>query len=72
MEELHKSVASLATSVAVMGKQMEEQTKDISKMNANIESLRGVPAKRWESLVSALIGALIGALVSAIVSKALT
>lgn len=71
MEELQKTISSLTTSVALMGQQLEVQTKNMSKMNANIESLQGLPAKRWESIISALLGALIGALVSAIVAKAL-
>ena len=61
LEEEHEAIHQLATSVAVMAEKMDAMNKSLTSMNAKVEDIENRPAKRWDSLVSAIIGAAAGA-----------
>lgn len=71
LEEEHEAIHQIATSVAVMAEKMDSMNKSLTNMSAKVEDIENRPAKRWESLVSAIIGALGGAFLGWIMGGAL-
>jgi methyl-accepting chemotaxis protein len=68
LEEEHEAIHQIATSVAVMAEKMDSMNKSLTSMSAKVEDIENRPAKRWESVVSAIIGAAAGAFLAWVMS----
>lgn len=68
LEEEHEAIHQIATSVAVLAEKMDSMNKSLNSMSAKVEDIENRPAKRWESVVSAIIGALAGAFLAWVMS----
>ena len=62
LEEEHKTLNSLATSVAVMAEQMKTMNTSVNTLTAKVDEIEARPGKRWEAIVAAAISAIVGAL----------
>ena len=68
LEEEHEAIHQIATSVAVMAEKMDSMNKSLTAMTTKVEDIENRPAKRWESVVSAVIGTLAGAFIGWLMS----
>ncbi len=57
IRDLTVSVEKMAVNMNYMQKSLEKQSKDI-------ESIKAIPAGRWDKLISGIIGALVTALIA--------
>ena len=55
-------VELLVESVQKMTVEMQHMREDLNRMAAELTDMENKPAKRWETIVSALLGALAGGL----------
>jgi predicted nuclease with TOPRIM domain len=62
-EDLHQ----LATSVAVMAEQMKGLNQNVTTLRGEVEEIKEKPAKRYDTIVTAIITGLISALVGFVV-----
>ena len=62
MRDLHK----LTEAVAVTNTNVQQLTKRVDEMHADIKGLGAVPSKRWNAAVEWLIKGAVGAIVGAI------
>lgn len=73
LEDTVTVVHELATSVAVMAKTQEQQTKALEGLQKTVEEIKAVPARRWEQVVEkvifGLVGTGLGVIVTFVVSK---
>lgn len=60
LQQSHKVLQEMATSIAVMAKDQKTLTNKVDAVIAKVDVLEGRPGKRWDALVTALIGALVG------------
>ncbi len=61
-------IEELIESVQKMTVEMQHMREDINKMSVDLSELERKPAKRWDSLVSAVLGALAGGLGTALIT----
>lgn len=61
----------LATSIEVMATKQETMSDNIEKMDAKITVLEEKPAKRWDSIVTAIISSVVGIILGAILGNLL-
>ena len=59
-QELLNTVNSLARSVDRQTVVLEQQGKDLSRLQTDVAALKDKPAKRWDTVIAALIAALVG------------
>ena len=74
LDTLEKRVGEqdkLVTAICGLQKDMEHTKSDVSTIKTNVDKLLGKPAKRWDSVVTAIITALISVLVGAVLGKLL-
>lgn len=64
LEEAHEVLHQLATAVAVMAEKMDAMNKSVSTLATKVDEIENEPAKRWDTLVTALLSAAAGALVA--------
>ncbi|MBR2663285.1 MAG: hypothetical protein IKE25_06185 [Clostridia bacterium] len=62
IEEIRKDISQMAKSIAVMEVKLENVSRDVDEMKA-------VPKKRYDSVVSAIIATLVTAFVGYIIGK---
>ncbi|MBO6303165.1 MAG: hypothetical protein J6N15_12090 [Ruminiclostridium sp.] len=61
-------IEELIESVQKMTVEMQHMREDINRMSEGLSELESKPARRWESVVSAVLGALAGGLGTAIIT----
>ena len=73
-----EAVQKLATSVEVMVKEQCHQTEAIDRIEKNVEKLDGKveqlehkPAKRWDTVVTAIITSIVGGIIGIILASVL-
>lgn len=60
LQQSHKVLQDMATSLAVMAKDQKTLTNKVDAVIAKVDVLEGRPGKRWDTLITALIGAIVG------------
>lgn len=68
LEDTVDAIHELATNVALLAHGLERQDKDIKEIKADVQTLKAVPAKRWEQVVEKVFFGAVGALVGALVA----
>lgn len=66
LETEHETLHSLATSVAVMAEQMKSMNTKVGVLTDKVDELEAKPAKRWETVVTAILTGIAGALLGAV------
>lgn len=69
LEAEQKDIRDLVTSVALIAQKQESMEQSINHIQRDVEALTEKPAKRWETLVSAIISVVVGALLGYIFSR---
>lgn len=60
LEQEHKILVDLATSVAVMAEKLQNMNNSVDNLSDKVTRLEAVPGKRWEAVVAAAISAVVG------------
>lgn len=61
LEKLTESVNALALSVERLTNQQQTTETQVEGLTAEVTEIRDKPAKRWDTLITAVISALVGA-----------
>ncbi len=61
LEKLTESVNALALSVERLTNQQQTTETQVESLEAEVTEIRDKPAKRWDTLITAVISALVGA-----------
>ena len=61
LEKLTESVNALALSVERLTNQQQTTETQVESLTAEVTEIRDKPAKRWDTLITAVISALVGA-----------
>ena len=69
LENEHSTLNSLATSVAVMAKELETMNKNVNTLTVKVDTLEEKPGKRWDALVEKIIWAVAAAIVAFILGR---
>jgi hypothetical protein len=69
LEEEHKILHQLATSVAVMAEQLRSMTESVDGLTGKVSALEARPGKRWESAMDKAALTAIGVLVGCVLSR---
>lgn len=59
-QELLNTVNALARSVDRQTVVLEQQGKDLNRLQTDVTALKDKPAKRWDAVIAALIAAVVG------------
>lgn len=59
-QELLNTVNALARSVDRQTVVLEQQGKDLNRLQTDVTTLKDKPAKRWDAVIAAIIAALVG------------
>lgn len=59
-QELLNTVNALARSVDRQTVVLEQQGKDLARLQTDVTALKDKPAKRWDAVIAALIAAVVG------------
>ena len=71
LEDLTKSVQSLAISMERLTARQSATEKAVSDMCEDVSELKGKPAKRWEAIVSAVIAAVVSGYIGYLIAMTL-
>lgn len=69
VEEQTEAINKLATSVAVMTERVSSTGDKVDVLVDDVQSLKGKPAKRWESLVEKALWAVAAAVITFLLSR---
>ncbi len=61
LEGIVNAVHSLAVEMARQTEEIKHMNKNMQRLNADVDELKGKPANRWEDAVKTFVGALVGA-----------
>lgn len=64
MEKAQEDITELVKSVASIAQKQEDMDGDMKEIKADVKSLAGKPAQRWESIVEKALLTAVAALVS--------
>ncbi len=71
VEREQAAIMKLATAVEVLANEQKHQTiatdairTQVGKLDAKVESLEGIPAKRWETIMGVIVAGLVGFLLA--------
>ena len=70
LEMENQVLHDLGTSVAVMAEQLKTMNTNLNSLDKKVDDLESKPAKRWDSLISAVVGAAAGAFLAWLFSGA--
>lgn len=68
LEENAKQITDLMIAMHDLTSSMQRVDQKLTRFDGRLESLEGVPAKRWDKLISGIIGAAAGVIGSGLVS----
>ena len=68
LEDTVDAIHELATNVALLAQGLERQDKDIKEIKADVQTLKAVPAKRWEQVIEKVFFGAVGAAVGVLVA----
>lgn len=63
LEHESEAIHKLATSVAVMVEKLGSMDKKLTKLDGEFEEIKNKPAKRYDTLVTAIISSLVSAII---------
>ena len=69
VKSLADSVHKLAISVEILTREQQSSNSKIDELSADIEEIKGRPAKKWDSVASTLLTVIITAIVTFILAK---
>ena len=72
LDEIEKRVLVLesqSATVAVLAERMKNVETNVEEIKGDVKSIKGKPAKRWESLVSQIVTLVVAALVGVVLAK---
>lgn len=64
LEETSAEIKSLATSTAVLAEKMGTMETNVSEIKTTVNTLKDVPAKRWENLIEKVLWLIVGGLIT--------
>lgn len=64
MEKVQESLTDLVQSVATIAQKQVDMDTDMKEVKADVKTIAGKPAKRWESIVEKVLLTAVAALVS--------
>ncbi len=67
VEEDLNVIRDLTVAVEKLAVNMNYMKDNITKLSTDVESIKNIPAGRWDKLVSGVIGAIVTAVIAAIV-----
>jgi uncharacterized protein HemX len=69
LESEYEAIHQLATSVAVMAKELETMNANIDSMNKKVDALEGKSGKRWDGIVDKVVWAVLAAVLAFFLAK---
>ena len=70
LEERQDNLDKLVSTVASMATEQENIKDDVTEIKSDVKSLKDVPAKHWEDLISKLLWFLIAAALGFVLARA--
>ena len=68
VEENQEILMEMNSNIRVLAEQYKNQSTKIDKVEKDVEALKKIPAKRWESIIATVITVLVGAIVGAVIT----
>ena len=69
VEKAQEDITALVESVASIAQKQKDMDSDMKEIKADVKSLSGKPAKRWESVVEKALLAIVAALVGWLMTR---
>lgn len=65
--EVH-DLRELTKAVAVTNSNVKQLSNQFDELHQDVKELKGIPAKRWEGIITAIVTGVVGALIGAILT----